>query len=116
MLTTILNGRGRRKKLEEYWKKPINAVTKKEIIDFIERWKNSVVKLDRMLYEDAKKEFNLASMTSFGVDGDEEQKQRDFENVRGKFDKNPFVREVLNHIERKSALGNKMIKFVENLD
>ena len=69
-----------------------------------------------MLYEDAKKEFNLASMTSFGVDGDEEQKQCDFENVRGKFDKNPFVREVLNHIEIKTALGNKIIKFVEEID
>ncbi len=103
-------------KLEKYWKKPINQVSKKEIIDFIELWRESVVSLDKMLYEDAKKEFNLASMTSFGLDGDDAQKQKDFENVRGSFEKNPFVQEVLGHIDRKTELGNSMIKFVEKLN
>ncbi len=102
-------------KLEDYWQKPIEKVSKTEIIEFIELWKNSVVRLDQMLYEDAKKEFNLTSMTSFGLDGDADQKQKDFENVRGKFEKNPFVQEVLSHIERKMALGNRMIEFVEKL-
>lgn len=102
-------------KLEEYWQKPINEVNKEEIIDFIERWKSSVVKLDQLLYEDAKKEFDLTSMTGFGVDGDDEQKKKDFVNVRGSFEKNPFVREVLNHIEKKTALGKSTIEFVEKL-
>ena len=102
-------------KLEEYWQKPINEVIKEEIIDFIERWKSSVVKLDQLLYEDAKKEFDLTSMTGFGVDGDDEQKKKDFVNVRGSFEKNPFVREVLNHIEKKTALGKSTIEFVEKL-
>ncbi|MFV0392219.1 MAG: DUF4954 family protein [Paludibacteraceae bacterium] len=102
-------------KLEARWGKPISEVTKDEIIACVELWKSSVVKLDKLLYEDAKKEFNLTSMTGFGVDGDEEQKQLDFENVRGKFEKNPFVQEVLNHIERKTELGNRTIAFVEQL-
>lgn len=102
-------------KLEECWGKPIAEVTKDEIIACIELWKSSVIKLDKLLYDDAKKEFNLTSMTGFGVDGDDEQKQLDFENVRGKFEKNPFVQEVLNHIERKTDLGNKTIAFVEQL-
>ena len=102
-------------KLEEYWQKPINEVNKEEIIDFIERWKSSVIKLDQLLYEDAKKEFDLTSMTGFGVDGDDEQKKKDFVNVRGSFEKNPFVREVLNHIEKKTALGKSTIEFVEKL-
>lgn len=103
-------------KLELYWNKPIDNVSKKEVIDFIELWKESVVNLDKMLYEDAKKEFNLTSMTSFGLDGNDEQKQKDFENVRGSFEKNPFVQEVLEHIEKKTELGNSMIQFVESLD
>ncbi|NLO71515.1 MAG: DUF4954 family protein [Porphyromonadaceae bacterium] len=102
-------------KLERYWKKPIQNVTKQEVIDFIEIWKNSVVNLDYMLYDDAKKEFDLTSMTGFGVDGDEEQRKKDFENVRGKFDQNPFVQEVLNHIERKTELGNRTGRLVSDL-
>ncbi|MEZ7866919.1 MAG: DUF4954 family protein [Paludibacteraceae bacterium] len=102
-------------KLEQYWGKPISTVSKEEIISFIELWKDSVVKLDNLIYDDAKKEFNLISMIGFGVDGDEEQKHKDFENVRGSLEKNPFVKEVLNHIERKTALGNKMIQFVKNI-
>ena len=102
-------------KLEEYWKKPIAAVTKEEINSFIRLWRDSVVELDNLIYDDAKKEFNLISMIGFGVDGDDEQKHKDFENVRGSFEMNPFVKEVLNHIERKTELGNKTIEFVENL-
>ena len=102
-------------KLEEYWKKPIAAVTKEEINSFIRLWRDSVLELDNLIYDDAKKEFNLISMIGFGVDGDDEQKHKDFENVRGSFEMNPFVKEVLNHIERKTALGNKTIEFVENL-
>ena len=102
-------------KLEKYWGKPIETVTKEEIILFIQLWRNSVVELDNLIYEDAKKEFNLISMIGFGVDGDEEQKHKDFENVRGSFEMNPFVKEVLNHIDKKTELGNKMIEFVTNI-
>ena len=49
------------------------------------------------------------------MDGDDEQKKKDFVNVRGSFEKNPFVREVLNHIEKKTALGKSTIEFVEKL-
>jgi hypothetical protein len=103
------------KKLENHWGKPINKVTKEEIVTFIEQWTEAVVTLDKMIYEDAKKEFNLTSMIGFGADGDEEQKQKDFENVRGSFENNPFVKEVLNHIQIKTDLGNKTIQFVKNL-
>jgi hypothetical protein len=33
----------------------------------------------------------------------------DFEQVRGDFESNPFVRATLNHIEVKSALGDEII-------
>ena len=59
----------------------------------------------KMVYEDAKKEFNLNSQTDFGVDGDHSQQVADFESVRGSFESNSFVQEVLKHIERKTALS-----------
>ena len=36
-------------------------ITAADVIDIVEQWKNAVVGLDRMVYEDAKKEFSLSS-------------------------------------------------------
>jgi len=68
-----------------------------------------VVKLDRMVYDDARKEFDLNSQTGFGVDGDRNQAQADFEEVRGSFESNSFVKAVLEHIEKKTALGETIL-------
>ncbi len=102
-----------RQKLEEYWGKNINQVSYDDLVKMVELWKKSVVKLDQLIYNDAKKEFDLNSKIGFGVDGNEEQKQLDFENVRGNFDLNPFVLEVLNHIKIKTELGDELIKRLE---
>lgn len=89
--------------------KPNNKLTASDIIKLVEKWKTSVVELDKMLYEDARKEFALSSMTGFGIDGDEEVKKRDFEQVRGDFEKNPVVLAILDHIKIKSELGDELI-------
>jgi hypothetical protein len=98
-----------KQKLEECWKKTIEEVTVEDIVNMVESWKASVVKLDQLIYNDAKKEFDLNSRTGFGVDGNEEQKHQDFESVRGSFESNTFVTEVLNHIKIKTELGNELI-------
>ena len=91
------------------WDKPLEEVDRDDVKRMVCEWKDAVVTLDRMLYNDAKKEFDLNAKTGFGVDGDESVKSRDFESVRGRFDSNPFVCEVLNHIDRKTKLGDAMI-------
>jgi hypothetical protein len=102
-------------KLLKEWNKTIEQVSYDDIVNMVETWKNSVVKLDQLIYSDAKKEFDLSSKTGFGVDGDEEQKHQDFESVRGSFENNLFVLEVLNHIKVKTELGNELISRLENL-
>lgn len=102
-------------KIEEKLGKPYTEFTIQEIIDLALTWKKSVVDLDNLLYEDAKKEFTLISKTGFGVDGDEATKQLDFINVRGKFDNNPFVQEVQEHIVKKSALCQELIDRISPL-
>ena len=52
-------------------------------------------------------------MTGFGADGDQKTQKADFESVRGKFENNSFVEEIISHIERKSILGDDMIKRIE---
>ncbi len=95
------------------WTWAVNKI--QDVIHLVEKWKRSVVSLDEILYEDAKKEFTLKVKTSFGVDGTDDEKQKDFENVRGDFDKNPFVLEVINHIQTKTALGNELIDRIKEI-
>lgn len=96
-------------KLEQLWGCSVEQVTLEQIDQTIRQWKEAVVSLDKMVYDDARKEFDLNSQTGFGVDGDREQAEADFEEVRGSFESNSFVKAVLEHIERKSALGEKML-------
>jgi len=90
-----------------------SKMTCEDAARLIEIWKESVVKLDKMIYDDARKEFNLAAKTGFGADGDKSQKESDFEQVRGAFESDPFVQSVLEHIQSKTDLGDRAIKALE---
>lgn len=103
-------------KLEHVWGCPWTQVSLSQLRETVEQWKKAVVTLDKMVYEDARKEFNLNSQTGFGVDGDSKQAEADFEEVRGSFESNAFVQAVLKHIERKSALGDKILKQLSAVD
>lgn len=92
-----------------------DKITAADIAAIVRQWQEAVVGLDKMVYEDAKKEFSLTSMTGFGADGSSEEKMRDFEEVRGVFESNPFVTAVLEHIKVKTELGNELIERVKNL-
>lgn len=102
-------------KMLEFYGLNAETITSKDIIDIVHQWQKSVVGLDRMVYEDAKKEFSLTSMTGFGADGSKEEQVLDFEQVRGVFESNPFVTAVLKHIEVKTALGNELIERLRGL-
>ena len=86
----------------------------KALADIIGRWRSSVVGLDNLIYEDARKEFSLSAMTSFGADGDEQQRNVDFEQVRGSvFESDPFVVSVLDHIRVKSELADRALALLK---
>lgn len=102
-------------KIEEFYGINPNEITAKDIIDIVHKWKNAVIGLDKMIYEDARKEFSLSSMTGFGADGSGKEKQLDFEQVRGDFENNTFVTAVLKHIKDKSALGDELIERISSL-
>lgn len=96
--------------LENWLDKKIEDITIKDLIRVVQRWKKCVVELDQMLYNDAKKEFQLNAMTGFGADGDQAARQADFEMVRGNFETNSFVTEIKSHIQRKSLLGDDIVR------
>jgi hypothetical protein len=96
-------------RIEQEENKKISGLTSLDIIRIVEKWKKSVVDLDNLLYEDARKEFTLASMTGFGIDGSDEIKKLDFEQVRGEFESNSVVVAIRDHIKQKTALGDELI-------
>ncbi len=97
-------------KLEEEFGVPISKYSSSDIIGIIESWKKAVVDLDELLYEDAKKEFALSSQTGFGIDGNAAERDLDFEEVRGDFEKDPAVAAIRQHIKEKTNLGNRWIE------
>ena len=96
--------------IEKFWGYDLATITRSQAIELISQWKNAVISLDKLIYDDAGKEFELSSMTGFGVDGDKVRRDADFTAVRGGgFNENRFVLEVLDHMRRKGELGDRMI-------
>ncbi|MGN0846301.1 MAG: DUF4954 family protein [Kiritimatiellia bacterium] len=86
------------------------SITRADLERIIRRWMDSVLRLDQMLYDDAKKEFSLSAKTGFGFDGLGATTDADFESVRGEFATNPFVGAVVEHMKRKRELGEFWLK------
>ncbi len=102
--------------IHEYYGVDFETVTAERLAELVMRWKESVVGLDNMIYEDARKEFSLSMMTSFGADGDEAQRKEDFMQVRGSFfESDPFVTSVKDHIRIKSSLGDTVLERLKSL-
>ena len=101
--------------LEEEAGISINKLTAKDVITIVKKWKKSVIDLDNLLYEDARKEFTLSSMTGFGIDGGAEVKKLDFEQVRGEFESNSVVAAIQEHIKQKTALGDEIINRMKRI-
>jgi carbonic anhydrase/acetyltransferase-like protein (isoleucine patch superfamily) len=93
----------------------VMKLTANDVIRIIENWEKSVIELDNLLYEDARKEFTLSSMTGFGIDGSAEDKKLDFEEVRGEFESNTVVAAIQEHIKQKKSLGDELINRMKKI-
>lgn len=102
-------------KIQEFYGLDPQTITAQDIIRIVHSWKEAVIGLDKLIYEDAKKEFSLSSMTGFGADGSRDEMKQDFEQVRGDFENNPFVTAVLKHIDDKTTLGDELIQRIEKI-
>ena len=104
------------KTIQDYYGVDLQTITADKLMELVSRWRDSVVGLDNLIYEDARKEFSLSAMTSFGADGDETERKEDFMQVRGSFfEADPFVTSVKEHIRVKSALGESAIEILSRL-
>lgn len=75
--------------MEDYYGFRLSDLSVDSVSRLVLKWKDSVVALDRLLYEDARKEFSLSGMPDFESD--------------------PFVCSVKEHIEVKSSLADQVL-------
>jgi len=101
--------------LTNFLNKEAGDITIEELKVAVTQWYDAVECLDNMLYEDAKKEFNLQSHTGFGIDGTDEDKVHDFEQVRGRFEDNSFVRNCIEHKQIKKALADATLELFSKI-
>jgi hypothetical protein len=102
-------------KIQLFYNLKADKITALDIIRIVEKWKEAVIGLDELIYQDAKKEFSLSFKTGFGADGNIQDRAMDFEYVRGAFDNNQFVITTLKHIDEKRRLGNELIERIKSV-
>ena len=102
--------------IREYYGISLEHVEKDDLIKLVRRWKDSVIALDELIYEDARKEFSLSAMTSFGADGDDSDRNEDFMHVRGAlFESDPFVCSVKEHMMDKTELASRVLDKINEI-
>jgi hypothetical protein len=89
---------------------------KEDLIRILDDWKINSIRLNNMILSDAKKEFDPTSQIGFGQDGDEAIKKADFEQVRGNFEQNSFVKGIQQHIQDIERTSNEWIRRIEKLN
>jgi hypothetical protein len=89
--------------------KSISEFEIQDIITSIENWKKAVMSFNDLVLRDCKKEFNSISKTGFGIDGNENDKQIDFEATRGIYEDNSFVQDITIQLNATIELADKLI-------
>ena len=95
--------------------KKINELTKEDFIHIIQEWKENSIKLNHMVAKDAQREFDLFSKIGFGIDGTEEERDKDFEAVRGSFDGNKFVKQLENENKATEEKAEQLVNLIDSL-
>ena len=93
----------------------INDITVDDIIELVRKWKKAGEKLASWNLADAQKEYSGAMRTGYGIDGDEQTRDADFEGVRGRFETNSFVCEIKESTDQSTSRAEGLISRLEDL-
>jgi hypothetical protein len=90
-------------------------ITAEQLLELVDRWESETIKLDKMILADASKEFDNSSKLGFGLDGDEEVRDKDFEAVRGIMDENKFIVGVHAEMKETEEKADELRKMIQGL-
>ncbi|MCM1332767.1 MAG: DUF4954 family protein [Bacteroides sp.] len=87
----------------------IENVTPDDITSIIHRWEESVMSLEMLRRQDAQKDFAEFTKISYGIDGDENIRNADYDAVRGLPEKNDQLFDFIDHYHSISKNGYEAI-------
>jgi hypothetical protein len=91
--------------IRDFFKIDISNIKPDQLISIITGWKDSLSKQTESILQDARKEYDDKRRIGYGIDGDEQVRDTDFDEVRGLFEHNKFI------IETKNDLDKALMKF-----
>jgi hypothetical protein len=102
--------------LEQWTGKTRGTLTAAHLINVVEHWKEAVLGIDNMLYEDAKKEFLLTCNAGACVDNGDSESDIDFASVQDDFETQDIIKTIHTHQRVKAALGEEVIGKLRLID
>ncbi len=93
----------------------LDNISATSLIQIINDWKTNAVKLNNMILKDAEKEFDSGSRLGFGINGDEQTRDLDFESVRGTYEGNKFVANLKKEVGDMEEKADRFVALLEKL-
>ena len=97
------------------YSRSIENITAEDLTSILHRWIESVDSLAALRRQDALKDYSDDTKISYGIDGDDEVKENDFNAVRGLPDKDNQIFDVINHYHSITRNGYKAIAHIQKL-
>jgi NDP-sugar pyrophosphorylase family protein len=85
------------------------------LIDIISAWQKARTNVNQRILEDAGKEFAPKSRIGYGLDGDSDTTDQDFENVIGRYEDDSFVKSINEELVETEKTAEKMISFLHSI-
>ncbi len=93
----------------------VAEMTSTHLSAVIKDWQQSTVKLNNTVLKDAEKEFGGFSRIGFGIDGDQKDRDADFEAVRGVFADNKFVRQIQEDTKAVESRASQLLTWLKTV-
>lgn len=101
--------------LSELFNIEVSEIVGTQLIELISLWEEESLKLDKMILNDATKEYDDSSKIGFGIDGDEEIADKDFTAVRGTPEDNKFIKGIREDMEQIKARSAGLINSLKEM-
>jgi len=88
----------------------VAAVTNEQLAKIVADWRDTALRLNKLILLDARKEFAPSSKIGFGIDGDDDVIEADFLAVRGTFDDNSFTKGLRAEAEQIAARAEALLQ------
>jgi hypothetical protein len=103
------------KLIRDFYKIDINDIKPGQLIMIITEWKNSLSKQTELILQDAGKEYDEKRRIGYGIDGDEEVRDADFDEVRGLFEHNKFIIDTKNDFDKTLMKCERLTLLIKSL-